>query len=150
MSIVENKLKASDCFLVDINILSSRKITVYIDKGTGVSASDCAAFSKILSPDLDAAGLLDMYELEVSSPGADQPFKVLQQYHKNIGRNVSIYMTDGSEKKGILKAVTEDTITLHLTPDNKKRGRQGEEKNIKLPFNQIKETKTIILFNKKK
>ena len=46
----------------------------------------------------------EKHELEVSSPGMEEPLKVLNQYQKRIGREVRVLTTNGIVKNGILKA----------------------------------------------
>ncbi len=45
------------------------------------------------------------FSLEVSSPGLDEPLKMLRQYRKNIGRQVELTLQDGSKKEGKLLIV---------------------------------------------
>ena len=50
----------------------------------GVTIEECAKVSRIIESGLDRE--IEDFELEVSSPGLNSPFKVLPQYFKNIGK----------------------------------------------------------------
>ena len=76
-------------YLVDVNISSKNAINVRMDNlHGGVSVKDCVSVSRNIEHNLDRE--LEDFELQVSSPGIDQPFMVQQQYLKNVGRNVTV------------------------------------------------------------
>jgi ribosome maturation factor RimP len=85
----------------------------------------------------------------VSSPGLDKPFRVLEQYQKNIGRAVKVVPLEGLVVKGELKEVTADGIAVEYTVKERIEGRKKKETLVKqeeLSFNNIKETTVIISF----
>ena len=76
-------------YLVDVNISSKNAIKVKMDNlHGGVSVKDCVSVSRNIEHNLDRDQ--EDFELQVSSPGLDQPFMVYQQYLKNVGRNVTV------------------------------------------------------------
>ena len=76
-------------YLVDVNISSKNAINVKMDNlYGGVSVKDCVSVSRNIEHNLDRDQ--EDFELQVSSPGLDQPFMVYQQYLKNVGRNVTV------------------------------------------------------------
>ena len=76
-------------YLVDVNISSKNAINVRMDNlHGGVSVKDCVSVSRNIEHNLDREQ--EDFELQVSSPGIDQPFMVQQQYLKNVGRNVTV------------------------------------------------------------
>jgi ribosome maturation factor RimP len=83
------------------------------------------------------------FSLEVSSPGVDEPLKLLRQYKKNIGRNVEVLLNDEVKKEGILKEVTDDTITIEQTEG---KGKKAVTVNTGISFTEIKQTKVLIKF----
>jgi ribosome maturation factor RimP len=135
-------------FLVDVTVSPGNKISVEIDNiSTGVAINDCVSVSRNIEHNLDRE--TEDFELEVSSPGLSKPFKVIQQYHKNIGREVKIVLTPIGSKEGILKTVTEDGVEVETSEKVKVEGKKKKELVVKtehIPFNQIKETKVIISF----
>jgi ribosome maturation factor RimP len=88
------------------------------------------------------------FELQVTSPGLDKPFKVVQQYQKNIGKAVKS-KTEGGNIEGILKSVADEGIVIET---ERKERLEGKKKKIKvvedvtLAFSDIIETKVVISF----
>jgi len=147
-NLVEEKLGATDCFLVDVKV-SPSKIIVYIDSMRGIKIEDCVEVNRFLQQQFEEGDVLERHELEVSSPGMDEPLKVIQQYRKKTGKEISIITFDGLRHTGILKSVSDDGIELEEIIIKKTEGKK--EKSIELitfPFSQIKETKVIFSFDK--
>ena len=86
--IAEEKLAESTNFIVDIAVKSGNKIIVLLDNDNGVSIGDCVAMSRHIEASLDREA--DDFELNVMSPGLSEPFKILRQYQKNIGKLIII------------------------------------------------------------
>jgi ribosome maturation factor RimP len=85
----------------------------------------------------------------VSSPGLDQPFKVKQQYEKNIGRSVKVVLNSHGSQEGVLKSVSEKTIVLEWEEKERIEGRKKQvlvSKTSEIEFEDIKETKVVITF----
>jgi ribosome maturation factor RimP len=79
----------------------------------------------------------------------DQPFKILRQYQRYIGREVEIKTTDGQKTKGILVSADETAVLLETTRKEKIQGKKKKEiviENKTVPMEQVKETKVIISF----
>ena len=146
--LVEEKITGTECFLVDVKV-SPSKVMVFIDKADGIKIEDCVSVSRFLQETLETEGVWESHELEVSSPGMDEPLKVLPQYQKRIGREVSVITFDGLKHTGILEAATEDGIELNETVVRKEKGKKEKIKqSIHLPFTQIKETKVAFSFDR--
>jgi len=107
-------------FLVDLNVNSNNVIHVEIDSFTGLTIDQCVAISRHIESNLDRE--TEDFELQVSSPGADQPFKVKEQYIKNIGRQVEITLKDGSTVRGKLTGASESEITVETSAKEKVEG----------------------------
>jgi len=138
--LVEEKLAGSDRFLVDILIKPGNRIWVFIDSDTAVTIDDCVSVSRHIEGNVDRE--TEDYELQVSSAGLDQPFLLLRQYTKNIGKAVDIIMANGEKQTGTLIKAENEGIGL-LLKGNKKN---PEDKIITLKFEEIKETKIKIIF----
>jgi ribosome maturation factor RimP len=82
------------------------------------------------------------FELQVSSPGLDMPFLVLDQYYKNEGQKVSVVTHEGMKYSGIMKNVTSGGFDLETTV--KAKGKGNEIKEIPFNFDQIKSVKTVL------
>lgn len=83
------------------------------------------------------------FSLEVSSPGVDEPLKLLRQYQKNIGRSLEITLEDGSKKEGKLIGVTEQHIQLEYTEGKNKKATVHQ---VDIPFEQVKQAIVLISF----
>ncbi len=135
-----------DIFITNVKISSDSRITVLIDSFNNVKIADCALLSKKIEEQLDREN--EDFELVVSSAGLDNPFTVLKQYQKNIGRIVKILLKDGEKIKGKLISVNEDEVELEFERKNKKSAKKTAEiqENLKVKFNHIKETKIVVTF----
>jgi ribosome maturation factor RimP len=145
-SIVNEWIGSTDLFLVEVKASPSR-VTVAIDKPAGVTLEECAALNKHITNLLEPEGVWETTELEVGSPGMDQPLRVYQQYLRRIGREVKVITLDGNEHNGILDAADNEGINMTEVVTelvNKKRVRK--EVPARIPFNNIKETKLKLSF----
>ena len=144
-SLISEALAEKNAFVVSLEIRPGNNIMLEIDSLEGVKISDCVDVSRAIEHNLDRE--TEDFELKVSSPGLDQPFKVPQQYAKNIGREVKILLADGAETKGKLLEVNEENISI----EKKVKVKEGKKKKVvieneQINFNNIKETKIIISF----
>ena len=94
------KAKELNGCIVDITISSGNDIVVYFDKIGGVHIKECVTISKSINDFFDRD--IEDYSLTVCSAGLESPFKVENQYKKNIGKEVKVLLTDG--KRCTLKA----------------------------------------------
>lgn len=138
--LVQEKLGDGALFLVQVKVNLGNKIVVEIDGDNGVAIDDCVAVSRHVESSLDRE--VEDFELQVTSAGLGQPFKVSRQYQKNIGREVDLRLMDGTEKRGHILSV-EDGLTLKLPPQKKKQLPEREET---FAMADIKECKVRITF----
>jgi ribosome maturation factor RimP len=134
-------------FLVEIKISSNHhRVLVVIDSDTGVDIEHCTALSHQIGDTIEQNNWIEnAYNLEVSSPGADQPLRLLRQYSKHIGRTLHTTTTDGTVYIGKLVAISEnEEICLELPKPKKKN--QEIIPNPVVPFGDIKEAKVQIEF----
>ena len=147
-SLVQEKIAGTENFLVEVKV-SPSKVIVLIDHPQGIKIEDCVAVSRFLQEKLDATDVFEKHELEVGSPGMEEPLKVFQQYVKRLGKNVNVTTLDGMRHTGILIAADTNNIQLEETlivKTGKKKEKQIQ--NSSIPFTNIKETKVIFSFNK--
>jgi ribosome maturation factor RimP len=132
-------------FLVEVKIKPTNNVKVFLDGDAGISIERCISYNRQLYKMLESSGLFpaDDFSLEVSSPGLDEPLKLLRQYHKNTGRKVEVLLKDGVKTEGVLKQVTEDGIIVEET-----RGKNKKKETIehRFHFDSIKSTKIQIVF----
>lgn len=139
---LEGILAGTEIFLVGVKVDNNNKIIVHIDTPLGISIDDCVRVSRELEEKLDRER--EDFALEVSSPGLDSPFRVIEQYQKNVGKKVSLVKTDGERLEGILRKTEKNGIELEIT-----RGKKGQPKNpelIELSFGEIKSGRASIQF----
>ena len=143
---VNEWIGSTDCFLVDVKIAPSR-VAVFIDKPTGVTLDECSSLNKFITNALEPENVWETHELEVSSPGMDQPMKVYQQYLRRIGRDIKVITLDGKEMKGKLKSANESGFELIETTSRKENKKNVISEELRqLEYSKIKETKLILSF----
>ena len=150
VKLVNEKLEGSGKFLVEVRVRPSNKIHVFFDDETkGLAVADCVELSKYIESNLDRDK--EDFELEVSSPGLDQPLLVYKQYLKTIGKQVNVLLKKGEKHTGKLVAVTEQEISIEKTTrerrDPAKKKRELVVENITVQFPEIKETRRVVSFN---
>ena len=138
--LVEEFIKGTGLFLVAVKVSGANRITVLADKNEGITIDECAAIHRHIEKNLDREK--EDFELQVSSPGLDLPFGVIEQYHKNEGRKVEVTDNEGSKYAGILKNVTEGGFELET--ETKIKGKPIELKDISFNFDQVKATRAIL------
>jgi ribosome maturation factor RimP len=144
--LVEEKIAdRPDLFLVSVKMHSNGKLEILVDGDKGIGIDDVVAISRHVGFHLEEENVIETaYNLEVSSPGIDTPLTLMRQYAKNVGRNLSITMDDGSKREGILSSITEDAIVID--EKIKQKGKKAEEIESVIPVNKITETKVLISF----
>lgn len=144
--LLDEHLKGSDLFVVDIKALPKARIQVFIDSDTGLTIQRCAKISRHLEHHLEEEGLVpENYNLEVSSPGVGQPLLLERQYKKNVGRKVEVKTTEGEKLKGLLQAADDEKIEVVIkTKDTETKKRV--EKTITVPYSAIQSTKVLVTF----
>jgi ribosome maturation factor RimP len=138
--IVKEFIAGTELFLVAVKVSSSNRIIVLADKKDGITIDECASIHRHLENSLDRDK--EDFELQVSSPGLDLPFGVIEQYFKNEGRKVEVIDNEGSKYAGKLKNVTSGGFELEA--EVKIKGRAKELKDISFNFEQIKSTRVIL------
>jgi ribosome maturation factor RimP len=92
-------------------------VRVLVDKVGGVTVDDCAAVSRRLSADLDAADLMPgRYTLEVSSPGLDRPLRTPADFRRKVGKKITLRYADAEGKRhlltGAIDAIDDSGVTV--------------------------------------
>src|ERR1035437_6146959 len=125
-SLVEGFIKGTGLFVVAVKVSGANRITVLADKNEGITIDECAAIHRHIEMNLDRE--TEDFELQVSSPGLDLPFGVIEQYFKNEGKKVEVVDNEGSKFTGILKNITEGGFELET--ENKVKGKSKELKDL--------------------
>ncbi|MEN8156105.1 MAG: ribosome assembly cofactor RimP [Bacteroidota bacterium] len=133
-TLVEQHIQGTGIFLVEVVVKQGNVIRVHVDRPEGISIDECVKISRFLNEQMDREE--EDYSLEVSSPGVTAPFRVKQQYEKNIGRTVAMILVDGERMEGKLERILAESIVLKM--------KSGEHE---IRFEEIKQAKAIISFN---
>jgi len=139
-TLVDEFIKGTGLFVVAVKVSSANRITVLADKNEGITIDECATIHRHIEMNLDRE--TEDFDLQVSSPGLDLPFGVIEQYYKNVGRKVEVIDKEGTKLTGILKNVTEGGFELET--EYKVKGKAKELKDVSFNFEQIKSTKVIL------
>jgi ribosome maturation factor RimP len=123
--LIRGLIEAKDVFIVVLDISASNKITLVVDSMKGVGLDDCIELSKAIESGLDRE--TEDFELEVSSAGLGTPFKVLQQYYKNIGKEIETVLKSGKKFKGKLMDVNESGLVIEEQKTIKIEGKKKKQ-----------------------
>lgn len=99
-------IEGTGAFLVDIKVSPDNDIVVEVDSNDGVDLDLCADITHKIEAEFDRDK--EDYSLEVGSAGVTAPFKVVEQYTKNLGKEVEVLTKDGRKLVGTLTAVDGD------------------------------------------
>ena len=142
-----NEKLADDQFLVDVTISTSNEIHIMVDSDTGISINQIVEISRHVESNLDRE--TEDFELSVFSAGMTEPFKLVRQYKKNVGKEIEVLLTNGQKLNGLLTGVEEQAIDLEVTTNEKIEGSKKKELVTKvhhLEYSEIKEAKKIFKF----
>lgn len=147
-AIIDETIQDTDMFLVDLKIGGGNKINVLVDAIGGLPITDCIKVSRGIEASLDREE--QDFELNVSSPGLDKPFKVFKQYEKNVGRSIQVVMIDEGVFDAKIIEVEEPKISLEIEKvitksDALENVKKGDA--IGLSQEDIKESKINISFS---
>lgn len=147
IALVEEAIADSNIFLVDVSVGAGNKIAILADSLDGLSIDDCVRINRFIEANLDRE--IEDYELEVSSPGIGQNFKVIGQYKKAINRTVEVSLIDGRSYTGILSEVNLTGIDLEVEEKVKQEGQKKKQvlqNKYSLAFESIRSAREKIKF----
>jgi len=145
--LISNTIATGELYIVEISVAPGNRINVLIDSLKGASIDDCVLVSRSIESQIDRE--VEDFELEVSTPGLTQPFKVMQQYQKNVGREVEVLLKNGQKQTGKLLHIENNYMTLEIQKKVKLEGKKRPEwitEEQKLDLSEVKSTKLVINF----
>lgn len=145
-------LEGGSGFVVDVKVASGNVIKIDLENDERTSIEDCVALSRHIEGSFDREE--EDFSLDVGSPGLDKPLKVLRQYLKLIGKQVSVNPIEGKKIEGELVNIEEvdgEIQGLVLKTREKKRvdgrkAKQWVEEEHRFQTSDIEWTKVIISF----
>ncbi len=144
--LVADKL-SSDMFVVDIDVSKTNSIHIFVDGFDGITIDQCIAISRHVEHSLNRDE--EDFELEVSSPGLTENFKVVQQYKKYTGEKIEVLNSAGEKFEGLLKKSDEQGIILETTKRERVEGHKKKQlvkKDHNINYKDIKSAKAVISF----
>ena len=143
---IEEAVAELGYLLIDIEFKGQSKdsiIGVFVDNKIGVTTEDCVRISRILGDLIEDQNLIDSkYRLNVSSPGVDRPLKFIEQYTKNINKELEVTYAQNEQTKNIVARL------------NKIEGNnlffEFKKEVLVINFDDIKIAKVLISFGKRR
>jgi len=145
-SLVEEMLD-DKMFVVEITVNERNVINVFVDSYDGLTIDQCIAISRHVEHSFDREE--EDFELQVSSPGLTESFRVIEQYRKYTGRSVEVKTVSEEKLAGILVTVENDKIILETSSREKVEGNKKKQLVVKqhhLKYDEIKSAKAVISF----
>ncbi|TCK82815.1 ribosome maturation factor RimP [Albibacterium bauzanense] len=134
-----------DLFLVSVQYVPNAKLSILVDGDNGLNIQDCAAISRHVGFHLEEENIIEAaYNIEVSSPGIESPLVLDRQFMKNIGREVSVKLTNGEKHEGVLLSYTPEGIVINESI--KEKGKKAIQQENFFNIDNIVETKVLISF----
>ena len=147
LGLIKDLVEEREHFIVQLDISTSNSIRLLIDNIQGIQIHECVELSRAIENGLDRE--TEDFELIVSSPGLDSPFKIAQQYAKNIGKEIKVSLKEGKKLQGTLIEADNVGFSIEATKkvkvDGKKKKRTLNEKH-RILFSEVNEVKLIIKF----
>ena len=147
-SLVE-KMLDEKMFLVDIIVNERNVINIYIDSYNGLTIEQCVKISRYVEQNLNRDR--EDFELQVSSPGLSENFKVIDQYYKYKGKEVNVVKNGGEKLEGLLLEADEEGIVIETSSKVKLEGKKKKQlvrERHRLKYDEIKSAKAVISFKR--
>lgn len=147
LGLIENLLEEKKCFIVSLEISPSNSIRLILDSMDGVKIEDCVAFSRAIEHNLDREE--EDFDIEVSSAGLTEPFKIREQYIKNKGNEIEVILKSGEKFTGILLEIEENGFTIEQQKRVKEEGKKKKQlvrETLHFDFSSCSKVKEVIKF----
>ena len=123
---IEGEIVARGLFLIEVTVSRDNDVEITIESEEGiVELEDCVALSRYFESRFDREQ--EDYSLTVTSAGLDQPFKVLKQYLKSVGKKVEVQLKGGKKMVALLEAADQESITLKYSQKESVEGKKKKE-----------------------
>jgi ribosome maturation factor RimP len=139
-------IRDNGMFIVQLDISPANKISLVVDSMKGVGINDCVDISRLIESGIDRE--TEDFELEVSSAGIGLPFKVIQQYHKNIGKDIEVVFKSGQKLNGKLLEVKDDGFVLSFQKRVKTEDKKRKQLLVDNKYFTFEETSKVYNFIK--
>jgi ribosome maturation factor RimP len=144
--LVQEKLD-DKMFLVEITVNERNVINIFVDSYDGLTIEQCINISRHVEHSFDREE--EDFELQVSSPGLSEKFKVKEQFIKYVGRAIDVVTVFDTELEGVILSATEEGIILETSSREILEGHKKKQLVVKqhnLKYDEIKSAKAVISF----
>jgi ribosome maturation factor RimP len=134
-------------FLVEITVNERNVINVFVDSYDGLTIDQCVNISRHVEHSFDREE--EDFELQVSSPGLSEKFRVKEQFYKYTGRAIEVVTVTDLELEGAILSANEEGIILETSSRELLEGRKKKQLVVKqhhLKYDEIKSAKAVISF----
>lgn len=126
--IVEKILKPErDLYAVELNVIRDGRIRLVLDSDKKLSLSECMRIHKQLELQMEHLDSELNYSIEVTSVGIGTSLKLKRQYHKRLGRQLSVITNQNQNVKGKLVRVDDKEIEIYWKTREKKDVGKGKK-----------------------
>ena len=123
---IDSEIVARGLYIIEVTVRKDNDVEVTIESEEGkVELEDCVAISRFFETKFDRE--TEDYSLTVTSAGLDQPFKVLKQFVKAVGKKVEVQLNGGKKMVAVLEAADEESITLKYSQKEAVEGKKKKE-----------------------
>ena len=123
---IDSEIVARGLYIIEVTVSKDNDVEVTIESEEGkVELEDCVAISRFFETKFDRE--TEDYSLTVTSAGLDQPFKVLKQFVKAVGKKVEVQLKGGKKMVAVLEAADEESITLKYSAKEAVEGKKKKE-----------------------
>ena len=118
-------LERMACELVDLELKGSPSNQIFrffVDHEDGITIQECASLSRSILNQLEKMPETfppESYRIEVSSPGVQRPLKTVNDFRRNMGKDVIVHLKNGQTPKDIEGAVVQVTDAYIKLESNK-------------------------------
>ena len=123
---IESEIVARGLYIIEVTVSKDNDVEIIIESEEGkVELEDCVSISRFFETKFDRE--TEDYSLTVTSAGLDQPFKVLKQFVKEVGKKVEVQLKGGKKMIAVLEAADEESITLKYSQKEAVEGKKKKE-----------------------
>ncbi len=147
LGLIEGLLAEKKFFLVSLDIGPSNNIRLVVDSTMGIQISECVQLSRAIEQGLNRDS--EDFDIEVSSPGLGTPFKIREQYDKNIGKAVEVISKEGQKIKGILILVDDNSFSIEQEKKIKIEGKKKKQiikEKINFAYNNVSKVRNVLKY----
>jgi len=134
-------------FLVEVTVNERNVINIFVDSYEGLTIEQCVNISRHIEHSFDREE--EDFELQVSSPGLSEKFKVKEQFIKYVGRAIDMVTVSDTELEGVILSATDEGIILETSSRELVEGHKKKQLVVKqhhLKYDEIKSAKAVISF----